>query len=338
MICKNCGAQLPDNSVFCGNCGSSVTNEQQTGGMPNPPMQQGGFNPGMPNQNPQGGMPQQPQQPQSFIPDSQPQPQQGFNPNMQQGGFIPNNQPQQGFNPNMQPGFDPNQPPKKKLDPKMIVIPSVAVVLVAAIVMVIVGVAGSGPDKTVDRFFKAMFKEDGKGMVAEISTGYKSVITKWAEAADMDGDLTKEAEKEDMTLKQYIDKTLEDSFNDMAKSFTESAENEVGRNPEFSYKITAEEHATKEQKEKFNKIAAIVSDSFKISDLALVDVTITASGKGKEKESEQDLTVFLSKESDGWKIIELEEDGTDFDDILDKFKAYSSSGASSLDGLFDGTF
>ena len=67
MICKNCGSQLPDNSVFCGNCGAQQ--EQQPVGFggniptPNVPADNNGFNP-VPNSpvdnngfNP-GGIPQ----------------------------------------------------------------------------------------------------------------------------------------------------------------------------------------------------------------------------------------------------------------------------------------
>ena len=137
MICKNCGAQLPDNSVFCGNCGLPVTPETPQpmgfgGDMPNPAMNpspnggfdpnqnsNGGFNSGMnggfdPNQNQNGGFNSGMNG--GFDPNQNPNG--GFNSGMN-GGFDPNQNSNGGFNSGMNGGFDPNQNPNGGFNPNM---------------------------------------------------------------------------------------------------------------------------------------------------------------------------------------------------------------------------
>ena len=70
MICKNCGAQLPDNSIFCGNCGTAQDKPQ--------PQQTAGFGGNMPNPAPPVGDNGFQSAPPAFNPN--PNPNGGFNP------------------------------------------------------------------------------------------------------------------------------------------------------------------------------------------------------------------------------------------------------------------
>ena len=45
MFCKNCGAQIPEGSAFCGECGQRMTEEPQTQETANTPPQQPAYTP-----------------------------------------------------------------------------------------------------------------------------------------------------------------------------------------------------------------------------------------------------------------------------------------------------
>lgn len=295
MICKNCGAQLPDNSVFCGNCGTSVAQEQSGGfggNMPNPPVNQGGFDP---NQN-------------SFIPDSNP------NPNsMPNGGFNPNPNPNGGFNPNFNPNAPVKSNPLTGNKIVMIALPVVAVVLVAAIVFGVISLVGSKPEKTINSFMDAFMECDGEAMNKEVSTSYKQAVVYMLETYDMvlDGEISKEA---DGDIGEYVEELCEDSFEDVANEFFDEFEYQLGNNYKAEYEITAEEDATKEQLDKFNDVVErLCKKDFSAKGLMLADIEV--SGKSGSNTYDDRFTLFLCKDGSKWAVIDIYEYGYTFDDL-----------------------
>ena len=323
MICKNCGTQLPDNSVFCGNCGSPVTPETPQpmgfgGDMPNPamnPSPNGGFDP---NQNSNGGFNSgmnggfDPNQNQNG----------GFNSGMN-GGFDPNQNPNGGFNPNMNP--NPNAPANGVMgklggNKKILTIVIAAVAGVAILAAIGVGVTkafGSDPDKTIDRFMTAFLAQDGEAMSAEVSPSYKQAIVYTMETYDilMDGEISKEAGGD---LDSYVEDLCADSFEDVANEYDSEFKYNVGNNYKAEYEITAEEVATDEERDKFNELVQRISKKdFNTNGLILADIEITA--KSGSKEYEDRFTLFLCKDGSDWRVIDIYEYGYTFEDLYSGF-------------------
>lgn len=306
MICKNCGAQLPDNSVFCGNCGAAQ--EKQ-------PPQPVGFGGNMPNPNPPMG-------------DSgfQPAPNPTFNPNPNpNGGFDPN----AGFNPNVPAA--PNAGGIKglvqnKKNIAMIAIPVVALILVAAIVAGVVSVVGSNPDKTIDRFMTAFMDHDGEAMSGEVSESYKKAIVYAMETIDYinDGAISDELDED---MDEFIDELLVETLEDESNSFFRSFERSLGSNYKTEYEITAEEKADKDELEKFNEVVSRISGKdFKANGLMLADIKVN--GKSGSEKYEDEFTLFLCKDGSKWKVLEMYDVGYDFDDL------YSGLNLSDIESYF----
>ena len=293
MICKNCGAQLSENSVFCGNCGSPVAQEQPIG-----------FGGNMPNPNPQVG----------------------------DNGFQP--APNQNYNPNQNPNPNPisggvsvqGAAPKKKPSWFYIVISAAALLVVVGIVFGVIQVAGSDPDKTIDRFMIAFQDCDGEAMNAEVSKSFKKAYLYGFETVDLanDGKLRK---KVGMELDEYVEEYFEEECEDFSNDFFSYFEYNLNNNYKTDYEITKEKFAEKDELKKFNEIVSRLSgsDNFNAKGLMLADIKVT--GKSGSKKYEKELTLFLCKDGSKWQVLQITDIGFDFDDLyslvgLDQIESY----------------
>ena len=280
MICKNCGSQLPDNSVFCGNCGAQQ--EQQPVGFggniptPNVPADNNGFNP---------------------VPNS-PVDNNGFN----LGGI-----PQISVS-DEKKGFLQN---KKNI--VIIAVPVLALILVAAIVFGVIGIAGANPDKTIDRFMTAFIDCDGEAMNKEVSASYKKAVVYALETVDLinDGKISKEADK---SFDDVVDEMFEESLEDRSNDFFYYFRSHLGNNYKVEYEITAEEKADKEELKKFNEVLSRISGKdFNMKGLMLADINV--SGKSGSNKYEEDFTLFLCKDGSGWRVLSTCAYGYKFSDL-----------------------
>ena len=302
MICKNCGAQLPDNSIFCGNCGTAQDKPQ--------PQQTAGFGGNMPNPAPPVG-------------------DNGFQ--SAPPAFNPNPNPNGGFNP---PGGVPAAPSggvkgllQNKNNIIVIAIPVVALILVAAIIIGVVSVVGSNPDKTIDRYMTAFIDCDGEAMSSEVSKSYKSAFVYALETVDIieDGKIKEEAGGD---LDSFVEELMVEYCEDQSNYFFYSFEKNLGSNYKAEYEITAEEKADKDELNKFNEIVSRFSGKdFKMNGLMLADITV--SGKSGSNKEEKELTLFLCKDGSKWQILSYSEYGYDFEDFysdidLDDIEDYFS--------------
>ena len=161
MFCPNCGTKNEDDAVFCANCGTSLAQDQAQGTQESAEVQ------------PQVEATQPVQE------QAQPQPQMD-----NQAQF--NGQPQMQFNaqPQMN-GQMPTQPqaPKKpfKLTKKMISIgAAVLAVIVAVIIFVCVGNAGSDYKKTAKKYAQAVLKCDWDSAYSMVNFPESEFLTKEA--------------------------------------------------------------------------------------------------------------------------------------------------------------
>ena len=350
MICKNCGAQLPDNSAFCGNCGTPQEQpaaENMLGNVPPIPTPSGGFDPNggaNPNGdfNPNGGATPNG----DFNPNSGATPNGDFNPN---GGATPNGDfnpnggatPNGDFNPNSgaipNGTFDTNKPAAQnagglkgffgnKKNVTIAAVSVVALIIAAAVAVGIVNVAGSNPDKTIDRFMTAFMDQDGEAMSEEISQSYKKAAVYAFETLDYinDGAISKKT-GEDMD--EYVEELIVENLEDKAKYFFMEFDYELGKNYKTEYEITAEEKAEKDELEKFNEVVSRISGKdFKAGALMLADVKI--SGKSGSDKYEEEFAIFLCKDNSKWKVLDIYELGYDFDDL------YSGLNISDIESYF----
>ena len=313
MICKNCGAQLPDNSAFCGNCGTPQEQPaagNMFGSVPPIPTPSSGFNPNG-GANPNG----------DFNPNGGANPNGDFNPN---SGVNPNGD----FNPNSgtipNGDFNPNMPAAQKAgglkgflgNKKNVTIAAVSVVVLiiaAAIAVGAVNILGSSPDKTIERFMTAFIDKDGEAMSREISESYKKAAVYALETLDYinDGAIS-ENTGEDMD--EYVEKLIVESTKEEAESFFMDFDYRLGKSYKVEYEITAEEKAEKDELEKFNEVVSRISGKdFKAGALMLADIKV--SGKSGSDKYEEEFTLFLCKDNSKWKVLDVYELGYDFDDL-----------------------
>ncbi len=294
MICKNCGAQLSDNSIFCGNCGAAQNQPQ--------PQQPAGFGENIPNPAPPVGN-------SGFQPVTP-----VFNPNP-----TPTNG---GFNPPGGTSAAPNVGGLKGLLQNknniiVIAIPVVALILVAAIIIGVVSVIGSNPDNTIDRYMTAFIDCDGEAMSAEVSKSLKNAVVYFFETANIakDGELKKQVGGD---FNEFTEQILEESFENESKKFFENFEYELGSKYNVEYEITAEEKADKDELKKFNEIISRLSgQKLKVNGLMLADITVN--GKSGSDKYESNMTLFLCKDGSKWQILSISNYGYDFEDYYDSF-------------------
>lgn len=307
MICKNCGAQLPDDSVFCGNCGTAVEPDSQ---------QQANFGNNYPD------------------PTSQNQPA-GFNAaqNSDYGAVSNPNMPPQSFNNGAVPGNNQNMPgqPKPPIlkDKKTVIIICgvAALVLIAVIGIGVAGVLGSRPQKTIDRFMEAYLACDGEAMNKEISPTYKKAIVYSLETYDllMDGKLKKEAGGD---FDKYVEEQFTERLEDNANDFFDEFEYRLGNNYKAEYEVSEPEEASSGDLKKFNELVTRLSKKdFKMDGLMLADIEVT--GKSGSKEYDNRFTLFMCKDGSKWYVIDLYEYGYTFDDF------YSGLSLNDLESAFN---
>jgi len=302
MICKNCGAQLPDNSAFCGNCGIAVeADSMAAANMGKSIGDSGGFIEG---QNPAN----------NFAP----------NPNM----------PQNNIN-GVESGFDFNAPADgtqstPKNTKKIVIISCIAVaslLLICAIGFGLVRVMGSKPETTIDRFMESYMKCDGAGMNKEISKTYKQALVYTLETYDllMDGQIKNEAGG---NIDEYVEKLFTEKLESVSKEFFDEFEYKLGSGYEANYVISAKEEVSSDDLKKFNEIVTRLSKKeFKMDGLMLSDIEVT--GKSGTKEYDNRFTLFLCKDGTKWYVVDIYDYGYSFDDF------YSGLSLDDLENIFD---
>ena len=297
MICKNCGAQLPDNSVFCGNCGTAVEPETQ---------QQNNYGSNYAEQSQQGD----------------------YNPAQNSGyGGVQD--------PNMQQNFDngavnaPAQPKKPIAQDKkkLIIIGAAALALILVVGIGVVSILASKPQKTIDRFMEAYMDCDGEKMNKEVSPTYKKAVVYALETYDllMDGKLKKEAGGD---FDKYVEEMFAEKLEDHANDFFSEFEYRLGNNYKTEYEVSEPEEASSKDLKKFNELVTRVSKKdFKVDGLILADVEVT--GKSGSKEYENRFTLFLCKDGSKWHLVDIYAYGCTFDDF------YSGLSLNDLESAFD---
>ncbi|MBE6720290.1 MAG: zinc ribbon domain-containing protein [Ruminococcaceae bacterium] len=281
MICPKCGAQLPDDSVFCATCGANLS-ETPAPEVQNVPVQNVNTEPA-------------PAEPftQPVEPFAQP-----VEPPVQQGGFAPAPAPVAAAG--TVASSNPVTDFFKKVDFKNFDIKNTANLVVIIIAVVALIICGSIIGKVANG--KPAVKRSVNSYVTAIEKGnYKKIksLTPEKQLEDMEDWIDDSEEYDD------VDEYFEEEFSELPDYW----EDEYGDN----IKIKVEFNNVKIYKTK-NLKSSTIEDDFDVDEfskselkglkkykkVAIADVTVTI--EGDDDDDESDTMIYLVREGGKWKI------------------------------------